>query len=256
VYPARQPSRPVFAAVAATAVAAVTIACGSSATTNHAGTGFAAKPASAAPTGAPLAGQSAGQIFNAAVANTDAASSVRMRGASTQAGQAITFDLTLARGEGCEGTLAMSKTETFQVVYLDKTVWMKPSAAFYTSLGTGKASVSALGGKYIKATATNSLTGNISQLCTLSGLLSAIGSLPANRYAGASATFSRQPAIKITQPGRPEYAYVSDTAKPVILQLSEPGSSGATLTFSDYNVPVTITSPPAAQTVDGSQFGL
>jgi len=293
VHPAGR-RRPVLAAIAAAAIAAVTVACGSSASSKGAGTGFAAaKPASApasaarsaaaasaaptgtttpqvtttppaptaaagtpAPGGSPLAGESAGQIVSEAAANTEASSSVRMQGAGTQAGKGITFDLSLARGQGCEGTLSMSKTETFQLVYLHSTVWMKPSNAFYASLGSDKAALSALEGKYIKVSATNSLIGNISQLCALNGLLGGISSQSGKGYAAASATFGGQPAIKITQPGHPGYAYVSDTAKPVILQVSQPGSSGGTITFADYNVPVTITAPPAAQTIDGSQFGL
>jgi len=286
VHPA---SRPVLAAVTATAIAA-SAACGSSVSGKGAGAGFAAaKPASApasaahatsataspapttspAPTasaapapsatpaaGSPLAGRSAGSIISAAVADTEAASSVRMSGAGTDGGKSIMFDLTLARGHGCEGTLSMSATESFQLVYQDQTVWMKPSNAFYASLGSDKAALSALEGKYIKVSATNSLIGNISQLCSLNGLLGNVGPQAGKTYAAASAPYDGQPAIKMTQPGHPGYAYVSDTAKPVVLQVSAPGSSGGSISFADYNEPVTITPPPAAQTIDGSELGL
>lgn len=183
------------------------------------------------------AGKSAAATFAEAETNTRAVSSVRIAGAGTEANKGVTFDLTLVRGKGCEGTVTMSKTQSFRLVYLGSTVWMKPSDAFYASLGSNKSALSLLEGKYIKVSVNSSLTPNIGELCTLSGLLGTAGpaSGPGNGYAATTTTFRGQPAIKITQSGRPGYAYVSDTAKPLLLQVTEPGASGGSITFSRYN---------------------
>jgi hypothetical protein len=257
----RCPSRCGLAAVAA-AVIATAAACGSSPASSpasaHASNGRAANinPVPAPPKSAPAA-KSGSSIIAAAVANTEAASTVRMAGAGSDAGKGVTFDLTLVRGQGCEGTLSMSKADTFQLVYLGQTVWMKPSDAFYASLGNNnKAALALLRGKYIKVKATNSLIGNISTLCTMSGLLGGVSRSSGAGYVASASTFNGQPAIKITQPAHPGYAIVSGTDKPVLWQVSVPGSAGGTITFSDYNAPARITAPPAGQTIDGSQLGL
>ena len=248
-------------AALAAAVIAAAAACGSSPTTNGRAANISsvtATPtsasASAAPT--PTAPKNASAIVAAAVANTQAASTVHMTGTGSDGGKGVMFDLTLVRGQGCEGTLSMSKADTFRLVYLGQTVWMKPSDAFYASLGNDKAALSLLQGKYIKLKATNSLIGNISTLCTMSGLLGGVSPASGSGDVATSATFNGQPAIKITQPHHPGYAIVSDAAKPLLLQVSVPGAAGGTITFSDYNAHATITPPPASQTIDGSQLGL
>jgi hypothetical protein len=241
-------------AALAAAVIGAAAACGSSpasSPTSPATNGKAANIASVKATP-----KNASAVVAAAVADTQAASTVHMTGAGSDSGKGVTFDLTLVRGQGCEGTLSMSKADTFQLVYKGQTVWMKPSDAFYASLGNDKAALSLLEGKYIKVKSTNSLIGNVSTLCTMSGLLGGVSPAAGSGYVATTSTFNGQPAIKITQPGRPGYAIVSDTAKPLLLQVSVPGAAGGTITFSDYNAPATITPPPASQTIDGGQLGL
>jgi hypothetical protein len=254
-----RPRGPVLAALAAATVAAAAVACGSSPAAKGKAANIASVPASAQKTAsapASTAPTSASEIVAAAVTNTQAASTLHMTGVGSDSGKGVSFDLTLVRGQGCEGTLSMSKTDTFQIVYLGQTVWMKPGNAFYASLGSNKAALSLLQGKYIKVPATNSLIRNISTLCTMKGLLGGVAPASGGGYVKTTSTFGGQPAIKITQPGHPGYAFVSDTAKPVLLQVSEPGASGGTITFAGYNVPATITPPPASQTIDGSELGL
>lgn len=249
-------SRCGLTAVAAAAIATAA-ACGSSPASTSPANSPAANSPAAGGNSATAPPKSGSAIIAAAVTNTQAASTVRMTGTGSDAGKGVTFDLTLVRGQGCEGTLSMSKADTFQLIYLGQTVWMKPSNAFYASLGnSNKAALALLQGKYIKVKATNSLIGNISTLCTMSGLLGGVSRASGAGYVASTATFNGQPAIKITQPDHPGYAIVSDTAKPVLLQVSVPGSAGGTITFSDYNAPARITPPPAAQTIDGSQLGL
>jgi hypothetical protein len=243
-------SRAVPAVLLAAALATAAGACSSSTST-------ASKAANTGSASAgPLAGQSANAIVTKALANTEAASSVHMAGGIANAGKPITFGLTLVRGQGCEGTLSTSKTATFQLVYLGQSIWLKPSDAFYTSQGINKATLSLLSGKYIKVKSTDPKMGDFAKVCTLSGLLSNFGPQSGKTYAATPATFGGQPAIKITRHGETGYAYVSDTASPLLLQVAKPGASGGSIQFTNYNAPVTITAPPAAQTIDGSQLGL
>jgi hypothetical protein len=244
--------------LAACGSAAVITACGSGASSHSAATAAAAPATSVTATahGGPLGGKSADAIITAALTNTEAASTVRMTGAGTDAGKGVMFDLELVRGRGCEGTLSMSKAQTFRLIYLGNTVWMRPSDAFYASLGGNKAALALLTGKYIKVKSTDSLVGNISNLCTLSGLLGTVGPTSGRRFAAQASTYKGQPVMKLTQPDHTGYVYISDTARPVLLLVTELGASGGSIAFTNYNAAVTITPPPAAQTIDGSQFGL
>ena len=57
-----------------------------------------------------------------------------------------------------------------------------------------------------------------------------------------------QPALALTQPNSTDGStvYVSDSAIPEILSLQESVGQGAFLDFTNFNAPVTITAPPAA----------
>jgi hypothetical protein len=53
-------------------------------------------------------------------------------------------------------------------------------------------------------------------------------------------------------------AYVTDTSKPELVQLSAPKGSknGSGLVTVTMDVPVTLTAPPASQVIDGSKLGM
>jgi len=53
-------------------------------------------------------------------------------------------------------------------------------------------------------------------------------------------------------------AYVTDTSKPELVQLSAPkgAKNGSGLVAVTMNVPVTLAAPPASQVIDGSKLGM
>ena len=53
-------------------------------------------------------------------------------------------------------------------------------------------------------------------------------------------------------------AYVTDTSKPELVQLSAPkgAKNGSGLVTVTMNVPVTLTAPPASQVIDGTKLGM
>ena len=48
---------------------------------------------------------------------------------TTSSSQNVSFDLTLVKNVGCQGTLALSKPETFQIVEAGGYVWILPTTA-------------------------------------------------------------------------------------------------------------------------------
>ena len=245
-------------AILAAALAAGTAACGvSSSSAGTAATTTATKPATSATPSAstnadPLAGLNGQQIFTKAMANTKAATTVRISGKVSASGQTITLDLTVVHGKGCQGTLAVGKQGSFRLIYNGTTVWMMPDEAFYRGQGASAAVLAILNGKYLKENATGGL-GQMATLCSLSALLGGFSSLPAGFPRGATTTDDGQRAIRISDTADSAYLDISDAAKPEVLLLSDP-SSGQ-IHFSYETAVVAITPPPASMVLDGSKYG-
>ena len=69
-------------------------------------------------------------------------------------------------------------------------------------------------------------------------------------------TYQGQSAYKVTQAGQPGYAFVTNSATPMLAKLAEPSANGGVITFTEYSTPLTITAPSAAESIDGSALGI
>jgi hypothetical protein len=265
--------RAVPAVILAAALAAAATACSSSSSssTPAATTTTGSSSASASATGssasasaspastAKLTGTAATALVTKAVANTKAAPSVVVKGTGVStgtAGQTVTFDLTLVQKAGCEGTIAQSKTETFQLVETGGSVWLKPSAAYYASLNISKAALALVNDKWIKVKSTDSQIGDLPKICSFSGLFGSLKTPTGASYVATPTTYQGQAAYEITQSGQQGYAFVTNSATPMLAKLAEPGANGGVITFSEYSTPLTITAPSAAESIDGSALGI
>jgi hypothetical protein len=262
------------AAAFAVAFAALSAGCGSSASSGSAPTptGTAASQLSATGTrsGATtsagtskLTGASATALVSKAIANTQAAASVRVAGNATGtgsgtagSGQPVAFDLTLVRNVGCEGTIALSKAQTFQLVETGGYVWILPSNAYYASLHLDKAALALIADKYIRVKSTDKQLGDLAQECTFTGLLGSMSKPTGKDYTAVPVTYNGGPAYEVTQSGQQGTAFVANTATPLILKITDPQKGGGTITFTNYNATKTITAPTDAESIDGSQLGI
>jgi hypothetical protein len=182
---------------------------------------------------------------------------VKGTGVSTgTAGQTVTFDLTLVQKVGCQGTIAQSKTETFQLVETGGSVWLKPSAAYYASLKLSKEALALVADKWIKVKSTDSQIGDLPKICSFSGLFGSLKTPTGASYVATPTTFQGRSAYEVTQSGQQGYAFVTNSATPVLAKLAEPGASGGVITFSVYSTPLTISAPSAAESIDGSALGI
>jgi hypothetical protein len=257
------------AATGAVALAALTAACSSSASSSSApaptGTAASQLSAAGATTSAgmsKLTGAAATALVTKAIANTQAAASVRVAGNATATGSgtagsgAVAFDLTLVRNVGCEGTIALSKAETFQLVETGGYVWILPSNAYYASLHLDKAALALIADKYIKVKSTDKQLGDLGQECTFAGLLGSISKPTGKDYTAVPVTYNGGPAYEVTQSGQQGTAFVANTATPLVLKITAPQKGGGTITFTNYNATKTITAPTDAESIDGSQLGI
>lgn len=234
-------------------------ASGSSSTSGGSSTsvsGSASSSASPAAAGDPLAALSADAIGNKAVADTLAATSVRVTGKGTDSGAPLTFTLTIANKSDCEGSFSEGAKGAFQMILIGKTVWIKPNDTFWkVNGGNDPAVLSILSGKWIKDTTSSSGLGTLSTLCSLSGLFSGLKSQAAGLVKGTTSTVDGQQVLQLKNSGAPGSLYVSDTAMPVMVRLADPESGGGTFDLTGYGAPASITPPPASQTLDGKQYG-
>jgi hypothetical protein len=209
--------------------------------------------ASASTTPGPLSGLSADQIATQAIANLKTARTVRIAGDVSASGATYDLNLGLVRNVGCAGAMTQVGTGSFKLVAIGNRVWIKPDRQFWEkAAGANAAALKVLSGKYLSVSATSQF-GSLRALCSPSELAGSFGSNPTGLVKGPTITISGQPALQIKDTGDSASIYVSETAKPELLRLAA-GSNG-TLDFSGYNGPVTLTAPPAAETVNGAKYG-
>jgi hypothetical protein len=229
-------------AVAAAAVIGVAILAGATACGS-----------SAAPSANPLAGLTADQIAAKAVANLRAASSVHYAGSITESGETDAVDLT-AGVTNCTGTLGTAGKGSFALLKIGQTLWIKPDSQFWTSEGANSAVLALVEGKYIRTSPNDSDFNSVRMLCSPAQIADSFGNKMNHLVKGTTITVDGQSALQLRDTSTSDVAYVTISASPEFLRLDH-GSQGQ-LDFSDYNAPVTLTAPPASQTIDGSKLGL
>ena len=215
--------------------------------------GAGAGACGSAPAPDPLHGLSAAAISAKAIANTEAAGSMRVTGKGASAGQSLSFDLTVANGKGCAGTVTESKAGSFRVIEAGASMWVQPDDAFYRAEAARGALVplAALSGKYLRETPGRSALGSFGSLCRLTPLLTAFKSAAASFRKGAVTTIGGVAVLPLS--GGTASMYVTDTSSPKLVKISAPGTT--LYYFSRYGAPAPISAPPASEVTDGSRFG-
>jgi hypothetical protein len=284
----------VVTAVSAVALAALTAACGSSAGTGAAaptGTATAVParevtavstlsptaPSAGVPSVGPakagagkggaakLSGSVVTALLNEAIADTEAATSVRVTGQYTikttgkTTGQAaavpMLFDMTLVRDVGCVGTEASSKTQAYRMIRADGTLWMLPGSSLYASLKTSKKVQAEVAGKYLKFTAGATPANDTAPLCTVVSMLSSVPKPTGKDFTAVPVTYDGAPAYAVTEAGKSETVYITDTKQPLLLRLAPPLDPAGTVMFSGYNEFKAIAVPSAAEVVTSQEVG-
>lgn len=219
--------------------------------------------ASSSSSTAALAGLSPDQIVQKSVADLKTASSVRITGNVVSSGQNIAVNLTDVAAKGCQGTIGLAApatssskavSGTADIVEVGGTVYMKLSNSFFTSAGLPASEFSEVSGKYIKLASGSNLA-SFAQLCDPSTLSTAFAKEDTGFVKSGTATVSGQPTLIFKQPKNPSNGtvYVSESDTPRILRIAGPAGQGS-IDFSDYDAPVTITAPPSADVVVGSNL--
>jgi hypothetical protein len=206
----------------------------------------------------PLSGTSANQAAQQAVTDLKAAPTVTMDGTVSQGGTSYTIDLQTKTGTGCSGTVGEAGKGSLALVVIGKTVWIKPDDTMWKALlgnSQGSAAIALIDGRYLKSSASDaSSLAPLISLCDPDTLVSGI-TKSADFTKGTITTVNGERVLPLEEKAHGGTMDVTDESIPEIAQLS--GSSSGDTGKIDFTegTAVTVTAPPASQTLNGSELG-
>jgi hypothetical protein len=208
-----------------TAAALSMVVAGCTSASSAPGAAPAATSSGATPAGGPLAAMTADQIGSKAVGDLAAATSVHVVGTYSDPAEQINV---IAGNTKCSGTITLKGAGATTLVAIGSTLWVKLSGM----------------SEYVQTTMTNSEYASFAELCDPSKLAALVPNLP-GLTKGAITTIGGQPVLALKAAGNAYTDYVSESVPFELLR--EDLAGHGELSFSDYNVPVTISPPPARE---------
>jgi hypothetical protein len=198
-----------------------------------------------------VASKSPSAIVQAAKSAADGASAVHVSGSIVTGSTPITLDLSLVAGKGGRGRLAESGL-SFELIELDGTIYISGSRAFYSHFA-GAAAAQLLQGKWLKAPASSASFGGISSLTELRKLLdAALATSDKTLVAAGTGTVNGQAVVGVKDTAQGGILYVATAGPAYPVEIAKGGKGGGTITFSEWNKPVTLAAP--ANVVDIEQL--
>jgi hypothetical protein len=231
--------RTAFTAAVTSAICATAAGCGGAGSTSD-----------------PLAARTPQQVLSKAVSDLKSEPSFHLAGTVNEDG-GLTVDLTYKHGTGCEGTLRVGSKGSIRLLVIGGTAWLKPDQTYWESYAGSSASsvIAVIGGKYLKGAVSSKNVSGLAQLCNANSLASTFTS-PQDIEKGATSTIGGQQVLALKDPAKSSTMYVTDTSSPQILRVvGTQSGNGGRIDFTGYGSPVTLTPPPASETIDGARFG-
>ena len=183
----------------------------------------------------------ADQILSKSLAAAEKAKSVRVSGTAPGGSQ-----LDLAMSADTTRALVTSGGATLEVIHVKQAYYLKAGKDFWTG-HVGAASAATLADKYVKVGA-----GVATQFKQFTDIASLFGSLkPTGTLSkGKTKTVNGTPSVELLDSKDTSVLYVLTVGEPYPVEINQPGSSGGTITFTDWNKPVSVAVPPNSQVVD------
>jgi hypothetical protein len=193
-----------------------------------------------------IASKSADAIVAGALAAANTASSVHVSGKGVANGQPLVLDIRAsARGGG--GHITVNGL-SFDVVRIGVTAYFKGGVAFWRSAGGPAAAPLAplFAGKWMMASATKGDLASLTPLTDLHSLLGAILNNHGKLVKGGGATLGGRQVIAVIDTPKGGTLYVAATGLPYPVEIAKGGSSGGTIRFDQWGVPLRLTAPKGA----------
>ncbi len=198
------------------------------------------------------ASKSAARVLADANAAASQASSVHVSGSIVSQGTPIELDLRMATGKGAKGSMSTSGLQ-FDLVRVGDVVYIRGSDAFYKRFA-GATIAQLLHDKWLKASATHGRFRSLSPLTSIDALFAKVGSSHGKLTNAGTTTYKGQEVVAIRDTSDNSKLYVSATGKPYpVAIVGGRKSQSGTITFGDWNAPLSLTAPKNA--IDISQLG-
>jgi hypothetical protein len=203
----------------------------------------------------PLKNWSVAHIEATSIANAEAAPSLTLSGSFRQSGQAVALNLGIKKGQGCNATIAGSKTGTMKMIVIGKTVYLYLDKKFWTNAAgsSGAAIYAQINGRYLKVSSA-SLAKSLAAVCNLQGNITESSSkITVSR--GIVTTLDGVRVLQLKNSDGSD-VYVTDSSKPEIVEITATkGSNGAGALRLKVGARVTLAAPPASDVVNGAKYG-
>lgn len=179
-----------------------------------------------------------------------AVKSVHMQGNLLTGGEQILLDMRVSGTAGGQG-LIVTAGQPIQIVRQGNTVWVRGNETFYMRI-CGSAAAKKLNGKWLKGAASG-FDKSLVDLTSVSGLSGLLTPTPTVRKTGTTTI----KGVRVTQLTIPstnnEVLSIAATGRPLPVQLARAANTKerGILTFTDYDKPVPLYTPPANQTITG-----
>ena len=174
------------------------------------------------------------------------AKSAEIAGSVRSSGTAVRFDVMLS-GNNSKGTLTISNNDV-QLIKIGQNVYIKGDQDFLKKYaGSNTAVLDKLNGKWLKTDSTSDF--DLFTLDGFAGLLKGGTGSSAVNPTVTQDTLNGQKVAVVTQKDGSRLD-IANTGAALPLLLDSKGSDGGTVTFSNYNKPVSITAPPAGEVFD------
>jgi hypothetical protein len=190
------------------------------------------------------------EILAASKAAADSAGSVHVVGTLTSNGTPITLNLHLASGHGGRGQISQGNL-SFELIVIGDTIYIKGSPAFYSHFG-GSAAAQLFQGKWLKAPVSGGELGSLAALTNFGKLLDQSLTSHGTLAKGVTTTLAGQPVIELRDTSHNGSLFVATTGKPYPIQIVKHGSETGHIAFTDWNQPVSLSTPSNA--IDLSQL--
>jgi hypothetical protein len=201
-----------------------------------------------------IKGLSAEEVLTKVQTAAKAAKSAKVVGDIVQGTDTTKLDILLTAGGGGSGTVEQNGSK-FELVVIDKDVYVKPDAKTLKTLSGGNTAVEQLiGDKYIKTTTDNPSFSSISGTLSLPSFIDSVLTPEGKLELGPGKDVDGTPTVALTDGDKEGGGnlYVADAGPPYPLLLEPPAASSdkGQIAFSDWDKEVALTPPPADQVID------
>lgn len=203
---------------------------------------LAAGCGSSSSSGGGVASKSPVQIVQAAKVAASSAVSTHVTGSIVSDGKPISLDMELFAGKGGKGKVTLEGLSV-RLIAIGDEIYVNGSAPFYKRLADG-AAARLLQGKWLKVPTDSGDFGSFAKLTNLDEFVGSTLASHGELSSAGRSTIDGVPAVGVTDRTRQGTLYVAATGTPYPLEIVRRGANGGTLSFGDWNKPVTLT-PPA-----------